>query len=198
MNPLDIHRAAIELAAQAQRDLVARALRRNLRGIDLSTTDLSKLDLSCANLSNANLRGADLSKADLTKADLRGADLTGADFTGTDLRGANLTRTIGLTADQRAVFMKQGAIVNELGRDDVRYVGSRRCPHRLCRRGCGCSLLDRPSRRQRPRPSRLTADARHKPTHLPWVGFRLPEFGRRLPRSGRQNRGLLAMSDVRH
>jgi hypothetical protein len=70
---------------------MALALRRDLRGQDLSGWDLSRRGLNSADLAEARLVGAVLRKAQLAGANLANADFTGADLTRVCLRGANLS-----------------------------------------------------------------------------------------------------------
>ncbi len=66
------------------------AVKRDLRGADLSEAHLSKAYLSSANLSGALLTMADLSDAHLMHANLSGAHLGEANLSGAQLGGANL------------------------------------------------------------------------------------------------------------
>lgn len=92
-------------------DLTKANLRNSdLRNINLSwatvnETDLVRAKLGKANLSNATARGSDFSDADLREADLRCAKLQGAMFQrasllGAKLQGTDLSRSIGLSAEQ--------------------------------------------------------------------------------------------------
>jgi uncharacterized protein YjbI with pentapeptide repeats len=96
------------------------ALKKDLRGADLSGADLRGAYLSGADLSGAYLRGAYLSGAylrgadlsgaylrgaDLSGADLSGAYLSGADLRGADLRGADLSGAYLRGADLRGAYL---------------------------------------------------------------------------------------------
>gem|GEM_PF-1834180 len=84
----------------------------NLAGAQLNGANLSNASLRYANLSGARLEGADLRGADLSHAwlnwtwlvgaNLEGANLTNAVFIGTQIQSTDLSRTVGLTAEQVA------------------------------------------------------------------------------------------------
>jgi uncharacterized protein YjbI with pentapeptide repeats len=84
----------------------------NLAGAQMNGANLAKASMRYANLSGARLEGADLRGADLSHAwlnwtwlvgaNLEGANLTNAVFVGTQTQGTDLSRTIGLTAEQVA------------------------------------------------------------------------------------------------
>jgi uncharacterized protein YjbI with pentapeptide repeats len=79
-----------DLRPTGDRERSQQILARRIK-LDFSGADLSRAKLNNARLIGANLTGARFPKADLTGADLRGADLTGADLRGADLTGADLT-----------------------------------------------------------------------------------------------------------
>lgn len=84
----------------------------NLAGAQLNGANLRNASLRYANLSGARLEGADLRNADLSNAwlnwawlvgaNLEGANLTNAVFVGTQIQATDLSRTVGLTAEQVA------------------------------------------------------------------------------------------------
>jgi uncharacterized protein YjbI with pentapeptide repeats len=84
----------------------------NLAGAQLAGANLRNASLRYANLSGARLDGADLRGADLSHAwlnwtwlvgtNLEGANLSNAVFVGTQIQGTDLSKTLGLTAEQAA------------------------------------------------------------------------------------------------
>ncbi len=96
----------------------------NLTNASLGYANLTFADLSGTNLSNANLREAYLICANLTNANLTNANLTNANcaeanFLGTDLsrvvslRGARFRKVRGLSPENRAYAVANGAIVED-------------------------------------------------------------------------------------
>ncbi len=86
----------------------------NLEGANLEGVDFQAVNLWGANLKRANLQKADLQEANLKVSDLQGANLNkanlqGADLWKADLRGATFVGSRGLTREQMADAIVDGA-----------------------------------------------------------------------------------------
>ena len=80
MSPEQEGEEKIEMTKEELREILTKAINKNLEGADLQGAFLESSDLRSYNFKGADLRGANLSAADLGNANLDGAQLEGADF----------------------------------------------------------------------------------------------------------------------